>query len=122
MPRHRTRRLWMAVLFAVAGVGLAGGAIVGPPEVRLAAQDPGDVTVAPTPVGVAVLPARNEVGKGGAHLSPGRSLLPLVALVALAGLAVLTVGRSVPAVAGHRPLVARRHFIALRAPPSLQLV
>ena len=27
MPRHRTRRLWMAVLFAVAGVGLAGGAI-----------------------------------------------------------------------------------------------
>jgi hypothetical protein len=129
--RRDFRPSWLAVLAVVAGIvlatvgaGLAGGVDDssgnGGPVTRPAAA----VTLASTAVEAAVVPARSEAGaRSGVHQSPGRSLLPLVAaLVAIVGLLGATGRRTDPPLAGGQPLRARRHAIALRAPPPPQLV
>jgi len=123
MARRGTHRLWLVVLLVAAGIGLAGGTVAGRPESRTH-QQPVAAAFTPTEVEAAVVPGRTQSAAGiGARHAPVRSLLPLLgALVALAGLGALVTGRSVPAFAGTRPLVDRRHSIALRAPPSVLLV
>ncbi len=125
MARQGTDRFWLAILLVTAGIVLAGGAAVSGSSEPLASTDhAASVSFTPTALDAAVVPGRAEVGAHvGANQAPGRSLLPMVAaLAALAGLACGAAGRFVPAVAGVQHLLTRRHAIALRAPPSLQLV
>lgn len=118
---HHLRVIVLLVAVAVAA-GLAGGTVADRPDSELAAAVPQSaVTVTPTALEVAVVPARTDVGGGaGVHHSPGRSLLPLVAaLTTAAGLLGFTAGRIGSPAGTRRPLLARRHVIALRAPPLL---
>ncbi len=124
MARCRTHHLGLVVLLVAAGIGIgvAGDAVAGRPESRSRRQ-PAAASFTPTALEAAVVPGRTQSGAGiGARQAPGRSLVALVAaLFAVAALVVLIAARSVPPVASHRALVARRHFIALRAPPSPRL-
>ncbi len=129
MARQPLHRLWLALVVVAAAVGVAGGLLAGgsdpgatrPPS---AAHDPAAVSFTPSGVEAAVVPARTETAPaaGAARHGSGRGLLPLVA--ALVGLAAAlgTRARLVrPPTPGGQPLRARRHAIARRAPPSLQL-
>jgi hypothetical protein len=122
----------MAVV--AAAIGLAGG-FGGPldtdprPTGHPSATD--GLVAGATGVDVAVVPARTEAGGAGVRSAadptrtvPARWLLPLVAvLLGLAGLLGARSGGVVRPPAGDRlPLRARRHAIALRAPPSLRSV
>ncbi len=124
--RPKTYRLWLAIVVVAAGIGLAGGLATGLGDAgdpRPAGHQSGAVSISPTAVDVAVVPARTEAASttDAARHGPGRGLLPLVAAVvglgALVGIAVH--GRARSSVLGPRALRARRHAIALRAPPAL---
>lgn len=134
MARRGPHRLWLAMAVVAAAIGLAGG-FGGPldtdprPAGHTAAT--GGLLSATTGVDVAVVPARTEAGAAGVRTAadptrnvPARWLLPLVAvLIGLAGLLGARSGGVVRPPAGDRlPLRARRHAIALRAPPSLRSV
>jgi hypothetical protein len=122
-PRRRPRPIWLAVLLVMAGVGLAGGTAARPTDEGGAAHGPSPVTLIPIAVDVAVVPARTEAGARSVHQSPGRSPVPLVAaLVAVVGLLGVADRRSDPPPAGRPPVRARRHTIALRAPPAPRFV
>ena len=135
MARRGPHRLWLAMVVVAAAIGLAGGLGGGPldadPRPAGHPSATGGLVATATGVDVAVVPARTEAGTAGGVRSaadptrngPARWLLPLLTI--LLGLAALLGARSGvvrPPAAGRLPLRARRHAIALRAPPSLRLV
>ena len=127
MARPRTRYLWLAVLLVAVGIGLgagAGGDFGGRGDERPSAHQSAAASLTGDAVEVAIVPARTEVAPGsGGRLASARSFLPLaVALLAAAGAAGLRGRRSLVPAFGPQPLLARRHAIALRAPPAFQLV
>lgn len=126
MVRRRTRRLGLGALLVVAGAILAGGLVVaGGGGSPAPGHLPGSASLAATTLTSAVVPARTEAGTATAadpsRQVAGRWLVPLG--VAVLGLAGLPGRRQAPALlgGGRPPLRARRHCIALRAPPSLLL-
>ncbi|HEX7277001.1 MAG TPA: hypothetical protein VF244_06460 [Acidimicrobiales bacterium] len=123
MARRGTHHLWLAMLLVAAGVGLAGAAIADEPESRPSGAQGAVVRVTSTGGEIAVVPPRTEAGVGkSAHPISGRTILPLVAaLLGVAAAAGLSAARRHAAPDGARTLLARRHAIALRAPPSFQL-
>ena len=134
MARRGPQRLWLAMVVVAAAIGLAGG-VGGALDTgsRHAGHQSatGGLVAAATGVDVAVVPARTEAGTAGVVRSaadpsrhgPARWLLPLLAvLIGLAGLLGARSGVVRPPVAGRLPLRARRHAIALRAPPSPRFV
>ena len=135
MARRGSHRLWLAVVVVVAaGIGLAGG-FGGPldpnPGAAGRASATGGLLVAATTVDLAVVPVKTEAGAGVRSAAdptrhgPARWLLPLLAILGgVGGLVGSGAGlvRPAPPVAGRPPLRARRHAIALRAPPALRSV
>jgi hypothetical protein len=121
------------MVVVAAAVGLAGG-FGGPLDAHPRAAGHPSATSglisASTAVEAAVVPVRAEAwGATGVRSAaadplrhgPARGLLPLVAvLLGLAGLLGARSGVVRPPTAGCHPLRARRHAIALRAPPSLR--
>lgn len=110
--------MWVFALWGICLLAAGGGPLAGTD--RRAATD-----VLPAAVGIlsqapdaAIIPARiaAEVRAGGAT-APLRVLVVAAVLAMLAGLPAV-LGRRVAAPGNdHRPLRARRHTIALRAPP-----
>ena len=135
MARRGPHRLWLAMVVVAAAVAFAGG-FGGPldtdPRPAGHPSPTGGLVAAATGVDVAVVPGRTEAGTAGVVRSaadptrtgPARWLLPLVAvLLGLAGVFGARSGGVVrPPGAGRLTLRARRHAIALRAPPSLRFL
>jgi len=123
MARRGTHHLWLVVLLVAAGIGVAGVAMADGSEAPPSRNQSAGVRVTPPGVDLGVVPGPTEAASGkAANPISGRTLLPLVAaLVALVGLVGLAAARRAATPDGARPLLARRHAIALRAPP-FQLV
>ena len=120
--RGRGHRLGLALVLLLAALGLVGGIGGGVARDAPDGQQPSAIGLAPTAVDAAHLPIRTEAGVTTDPLrqGSGRGPVPLVAvLLGLAGAALGRgrVGVAGPATAGCPPLRARRHAIALRAPP-----
>ena len=122
MTRSQSFRLWTVALWALCVVAATGGLPESPGGAHPAGAAPAAVGVLAATADAAVLPAKvaGEV-RVAAQGAPVRTLV-LAAIVAVLG-GLPAVLRRKAAVAGptHRPLRARRHAIALRAPP-LQFV
>lgn len=118
MARSRNLRvcavaLWGACLVAAATAHHAGHRHVAGPKTRPAA-----VGVFSQTQGDAVLPARvvDDVRAAG-HAGPLRALVGAAVLAVIVGLPAVLRRRASAGGHGSQPLRARRHTIALRAPP-----
>jgi hypothetical protein len=122
VTRPRPLRLWAVALWALCVVAATGSVA----RNQAPAFSPGTAhaTVATSAAGSdpAVLPAKvvDEVGSP-AHTTPLRMPLMAAVVAGLAGVAAVVRSRGSTEDSRHRPLRARRHTIAVRAPP-LQFV
>ena len=118
MARSRNFQRWTFALWAVCLLATTTALLGGPHEAATAGAPPAAVGVVSQTPGAAVLPARiSEEVRSAGQAAPLRALVLAGVLALLLGLpAVLR--RRLPA-GGHgaQPLRARRHTIALRAPP-----
>lgn len=119
MARSRTLRSWALALWGVcllAALTSAPGAADGPERERPPRTATAGLAGASD---AALLPARLADGARVATLSGGtlRIVALLAVLAALAASPAARRGRASAASAGYRVLRARRHAIALRAPP-----
>lgn len=105
--------LWSVCLLAATGAHLA----TAPPVTRAAATPAAVGVLTPAP-DAAVIPGRvaDEV-RAATQGAPLRPLALVAALAVLVGLPAAPRRRMAPAGGGDQPLRARRHTIALRAPP-----
>ena len=119
MARAARSRAWALALWAVCLVAAGAGHLVGPAGSAVPTDSSGASIGMLAPVtGAAVLPAIvAEEAPAATHGAPARLFFPLALLGAL--VTVAAGARWRPAAGGRtsRPLRARRHAIALRAPP-----
>lgn len=105
-------------LWAVCLLAATGGHLATAPSVDPAAQMPAVFSVVTSVPGAAIIPARvaDDV-RAASQSAPLRLLLLAAVLAVLIGLPAAQCRRTSPADRDHQPLRARRHAIALRAPP-----
>lgn len=118
MARSRNLRLWALALWAVCLLAASTAHLGGLRDEAAPRTPPAAVAVLPQTPDAAVLPARIAGdARAAGQAAPLRVLVLAAVLAVLVGLpAVLR--RRVSAAGHHaRPLRARRHTIALRAPP-----
>ncbi len=108
----------MLALWGVCLVAAAGSHLASPRYTTAAAEIPAAVSVLTGGPDAAVIPARvaDEV-RATSHGAPSRLLVLSAVLAVLVGLPAVLRRRMSSAGRDHRPLLARRHTIALRAPP-----
>ena len=108
----------MPALWGVCLLAAAGGHLATPGHTIPAADMPAAVGVRTGGPDAAVVPGRvaDEVRASG-HGAPLRLLIVSAVLAVLVGLPAVLRRRMTSAGHDHRPLRARRHSIALRAPP-----
>lgn len=118
MARTRTRRLWTLPLWGVCLLVASTAHLGGSPDEADTRTAPAAVAVLSQTYDAAVLPARlaDEVRAAG-HTTPLRPLVLAAVLAVLLGLPAVRRGRASATGAQSHPLRARRHSIALRAPP-----
>lgn len=121
MIRARSFRLWTVALWALCVVAAGGGLAHGPDDTVFAGAATAAVGALSTGADAAVLPAKvaDEV-RAVAQGAPLRTFALAGFVAVLAGLPAVMRRRAAIAGPTRRPLRARRHAIALRAPP-LQL-
>jgi hypothetical protein len=119
MARPRALRQWGLAIFLVCLAALAGGQ---PGETATAVRQqavPATASLVSVASDVAILPARVDESVRAARSTAAPRLLLLAAVVAaLFGLPAQLRRTSPAVVAGRAPARARRHAIALRAPPT----
>ena len=117
MPKARDLRAWTVALWAACLLATTIGALGGPGDVAAGAGGPAVGLVSQVP-DAAVLPARlaDEVRSAG-QAAPLRVLVVAAVLALLVGLPAAQRRRAAAGGRGSQPLRARRHTIALRAPP-----
>ena len=118
MARTRTRRLWTLPLWGVCLLVATTAHLGGSPEEAVIPTTPAAVAILSQTPDAAVLPARiaDEVRAAG-QAAPLRALVMAAVLAVLLGLPA-ALRRRTPVVGDEsHPLRARRHTIALRAPP-----
>lgn len=110
-----TLALWGLCLLAATSLHFAGA---GPGDAPAAGEPPAAVGLLSRAPGDAVIPARvaDEL-RAASQAAPLRLLLLSAVLALLLGLPAVLRTRLSPAGPGSQPLRARRHTIALRAPP-----
>ena len=108
----------MLALWGVCLLAATGGHLASPRDAIPAAEMPAAVGVLTGAPDAAVIPGRvaDEVRAAG-HGAPLRLLVVNAVLAVLVGLPAVLRRRMTSAGHDHRPLRARRHAIALRAPP-----
>lgn len=118
MTRSRPFKLWAVALWALCLVAATGGLAEGPNDVVPAGTAPAAVGVLSAAADAAVLPAKvaDDV-RVAAQGAPLRTLVLAGFVALLVGLPAVLRRRATAAASTHRPLRARRHAIALRAPP-----
>ena len=122
MFRPRLLRLCAVALWAVCLAGIGAGQRTDARTPAAAHAPLAGVSALQPTADSAVLPARAfEELRAATQPAPLRILLVLGVLAGLAGLLTNLLRRSLHADRGRRPLLARRHSISLRAPPSLRL-
>ena len=118
MARSRNLRLWTLALWAVCLVAATTAHLYGPRDEAVAEAPAAAPGVLSQTSDAAVLPARiaDEVRAAG-QAAPLRVLVLAAVLAVLVGLPAVLRRRASAAGHGSQPLRARRHTIALRAPP-----
>jgi len=121
VARSRNLPRWTFALWAVCLLATTTAHLGGPHEAATAGAPPAAVGMVSQAPGAAVLPARtsDEVRSTG-QAAPLRVLVLAMVLALLLGLPAVRRRRLPAGGHGAQPLRARRHTIALRAPP-LQL-
>ena len=118
MARSRNLRLWALALCGVCLLAVTTAHLAGPGDAAAPRTPPAAVGVVSQTPDAAVLPARiaDDVRAAG-QAAPLRILVLAAVLAVLVGLPAVLRRRT--SAAGHdaQPLRARRHTIALRAPP-----
>lgn len=118
MARSRNLRLWAFALWGVCLLAVTTAHLAGPGDAAVPRTPPAAVGVVSQAPDAAVLPARiaDDVRAAG-QAAPLRILVLAAVLAVLVGLPAVLRRRT--SAAGHdaQPLRARRHTIALRAPP-----
>ena len=118
MTRARSLRLWTVALWALCLMAATGGLAHGPDHAASDRAAAPAVMMMSAMADAAVLPAKvaDEV-RVVAQRAPLRTLVLAACVAALVGLPAVLRRRATAAASTHRPLRARRHAIALRAPP-----
>ena len=122
MARSRINRRWTFALWAFCLLAATAGPLTGAgPAATPTAAAPAAVGMLSATADPAVLPARiGDDVRAATHNTPLRGLLLAALLGSLLALPAALRRRASAFQRDHRPLRARRHAIALRAPP-LQL-
>ncbi len=118
MTGSRSFRLWTVALWALLVVAATAGVGENKQHAQSAGPTPAAVGVLSASAEAAVLPAKvaDDV-RVAAQGSPVRTMLVAAVVAVLIGLPAMLRRRATAAAPTHRPLRARRHTIALRAPP-----
>ena len=118
MTRARDLRLWTVALWGVCLLAATTAHLAGPGGDARPEAPPAAVGVVAQTAGAAVLPARiaDEVRAAG-QAAPLRVYVMAAVLAVLVGLPAVLRRRTSVGDHGSQPLRARRHTIALRAPP-----
>lgn len=118
MTGPRSFRLWTVALWALWVVAATAGLGESRNQAESTGSTPAAVGVLSASADAAVLPAKvaDEV-RVAAHGSPVRTMVVAAVVAVLIGLPAVLRRRASAAAPAHRPLRARRHAIALRAPP-----
>lgn len=118
MTESRSLRLWTVALWALWVVAATAGLGESRDHAQSTGSTPATVGVLSASTDAAVLPAKvaDEV-RVAAQGSPLRTMLVAAIVAVLIGLPTALRRRDTAAGPSHRPLRARRHTIALRAPP-----
>lgn len=122
MARSQTARVWTLAVSALCLLAAAAGHLSGPGDALSRTTAPVAVGILSSAPDAAVLPARiSEEVRVNAQISTSRLLVLVAALAVLVGLPAAMCHRATVAGRDDKRLRARRHAIALRAPP-LQFV
>jgi hypothetical protein len=118
VARSRNLRVWTCALWGICLLAAGGGYLAGTDRPATAGMPPAVVGLLSQTPDAAIMPARiaDEVRAAGAA-APLRVLVVAGMLALLAGLPAPLRRRIAAPGNEHRPLRARRHTIALRAPP-----
>ena len=118
MARSRNLRLWTLALWGVCLLAATAGHLAGPRHVAGPETPPAAVGVLSQTQDAAVLPGRiaDDVRAAG-QAAPMRVFVVAAVLAVLVGLPALLRRRTSTGGQDSQPLRARRHTIALRAPP-----
>jgi hypothetical protein len=118
LGRSRNLGVWAFTLWGICLLAASGGPLAGTDRLASSNVLPAAVGVLSQAPDAAIIPARiaAEIRAGGAT-APLRVLVIAAVLAMLAGLPAILRRRTAAPGSEHRPLRARRHTIALRAPP-----